>query len=253
MTNIADDLYLGNFTGQQGLSLLPTSQENPTAQIGVGPMGRIAFLNIVPLTLSTTNVAASQSTTSITSLALTAGTGTTAGTAPDGSGAAVVVLDVPRAVSISSASDYSGVTVTVVGYDQYGKKLTNTITGPGVGATVNTLKAYKSVLSITLSATVAHSVSAGTADIFGLPYAITDAGYIVSAKWNNALAQDAGTFVAAVTTVPSTAALGDVRGTYKPSTGASDGAKRLVIGMHLTAAQCGSAPTITALLGQPQV
>ena len=45
-----------------------------------------------------------------------------------------------------------------------------------------------------------------------------------STKWNNTLAQDAGTFVAADATSPATSATGDPRGTYLPSS-ASDGTR----------------------------
>ena len=250
--NVGDDLYLGNFEGTQGLCLQTTGQENPTAQIGVGPMGRIAFYNAIPLTIQTANVAVLQAQTANVPLVLAAGTGATLGTAPDGSGLPVIKFDVPRGVSLTSGSNLSAGKVLVTGYDQYGQKMTQLMTNASTN-TVTSLKAFASILSAVPDTTSASTMSIGSSDLFGLPFYIADAGYIVSVKWNETLAPDAGTFVAGVATAPSTNLLGDVRGTYVPSANASNGTRRLVIAMHLTGAQCGSAPTIVGLLGQPQV
>lgn len=247
---VQDDLYLGPL-GPNGFCLVPTAGENPTAQYGCGPMGRIAFLNIAPLTLQTANVAALQAPTSGTALALSAGTGATLGVAPDGSGASVIVFDVARAVSLTSAANLSGFNVLVTGFDVYGQKMTQLLAGPNAN-TVNTLKAFKSVLSVVPQGTSASTLSVGTSDVFGLPFAIADAGYIVSAKWDNTLAQNAGTFVAADATAPATNATGDVRGTFAQAGSASNGSRRLVIAMHLTAGQCGPSATQAGAIGVAQ-
>ncbi len=232
--NVQDDLYLGS-----GFTLGQTSSKNPTLNQGAGPMGRVAFRNIVPLTKQINNIAIAQHTVAATALTLTTGTGITAGTAPDGT--AVKILDCARCLSFTSDADMHLVTLTIVGYDEYWQPMTATRVLPASATVNNTLKAFYAVASITANATDGvNSVSVGTADIFGLPFAVPDAGYLTRVGWNNTLAQDAGTFVAAVQTLPSTAALGDVRGTYAPSS-AADGSKRLVIGMHLQASQCGSA------------
>lgn len=243
---VQDDLYLG----PENFILGTSASENPTAQPGCGPMGRIVFRNIVPLTLQTANVVALAALTANTAMTLAAGTGVTLGTAPDGSGAAVIVFDVARAVSLTSTANLSAINVTITGYDEYGSYMTQTRTGPN-NNTVNTLKAFKSVRSVTPGTTSASTMSVGTSDVFGLQFAMTDAGYLGSVKWANALAQDAGTFVAAVATSPATAATGDVRGTYTPSS-ASNGSRRLVIGMHLNGGQCGYNATQTAAIGVAQ-
>lgn len=238
---VNDDLYLG-------AAVIPVAQTaaNPTLQYSAGPMGRTAFYNIVPLTKQAANVAALAALTASTAMTLAAGTGATAGVAPDGSGRTVIVLDVPRAVSLTSTSDLSAITITIAGFDTYGRPLTQTRLGPN-NTTVNTLKAFKSVLSVTPSATNAGTMSVGMADIFGLPWLAANAGYIMP-KWDNTLAQDAGTFVVGVATNPNTAALGDTRGTYAPSS-AADGSKRLVIWQHLTATQCGPNATTVGAIG----
>lgn len=248
MTNIFDNLHIGAAKTNVG----PVT----SGGFGFGPVGRFYVYDIVPLTLSATNIAASQ-TPGASTLTLTAGTGITKGKDPSGN--TIYILDVPRAITITSGGVDTGITFTVKGYDVYGSLMTQTITG-GSGSAVTTLKAFKSILSITPSAAVATTASAGTSDVFGLPVCVVDAGYITNVKWNETLAADAGTFVPAVTTIPSTALLGDVRGTYKPSANASNGTRRLVVSIALSDLNIGGdtedAPlgqTVAGVLGQPQV
>lgn len=231
--DVGDDLYLGS-----GFTLYGAGAQNPTLQQGSGPLGRVVFRDIVPLTKQAASLAALQHTTNGTALTLVTGTGITAGTAPDGS--AVKILDCPRCLSFTTSADMSAVTLAIVGYDEFWAPMTQNKVLPASATTANSLKAFKYIKSITPNATDGvNNVSVGVADIFGLPFAASDAGYVFSAKWNNTLAQDAGTFVAAVQTIPATALTGDVRGTYAPSS-ASDGVKRLVIGQHLIGSQCGA-------------
>lgn len=240
-----DDLYLGA-APQYG----PPPSGSPTRQQGVGPMGRVAFRNIVPLTLQPDNVAALQHTVANTALALTVGTGITLGVAPDGSGRSIYIFDVARAPSLTSTANLSGMTFTASGFDEYGQPLTARRAGPSTN-TVNFTKAFKSLLSITPSATDgANNVSAGTSDVFGLPFYCADRGYVL-AKWADTLALDAGTLVDGVATDPATALTGDVRGTYTPSS-ASNGSRRLVVWMHLTPTQCGNSATLAGAYGVTQ-
>jgi len=248
--NVQDDLYLGP-SGPSGFDLTPTSGDNPTSQPGIGPAGRIVFRNIVPLTLQVANVAALQALTSGTALTLAAGTGVTLGTAPDGSGASVIVFDVARAVSLTSVSDLSAINVLIVGFDEYGARMSQLRAGPN-NNTVNTLKAFKSVLSVTPQGTSASTMSVGTSDVFGLQYRMIDAAYIVQAKWDNTLAANAGTFVAADQTSPATNATGDVRGTFAQAGNASNGSRRLIISMHVDGSQCGTNATQTNAIGVTQ-
>lgn len=248
MVHFSDDLYLGNM---QALgSLKPTGGGNPTQEAGVGPMGRVAFHNVVPLTASKTNIAASQHMTSGTALTMTAGTGVTAGTAPDGSNSRVMVLDTPRCVSLTSTANLSAINFTLTAFDQYGAKFTSTIAGPNAN-TVNFPKAAVSVLSIVPGTTDGtNNVSAGTSDVFGLPYAVADGNYVIP-RWAGALGFDQGTLVTADATSPATASTGDVRGTYAPSS-PSNGTKRMTIWLHLTEAQCGATATLAGALGVTQ-
>ena len=252
---VSDDIYLGGIL-VGGLTLRSNTVDaigdtvSPVYAQGVGPAGRIFFHNLVPLTKQTNNVALSQHTTLGTTLALTAGTGVTQVNAPDGSGNLVMQFDVPRSVSLTSAggNNFSGVNFTITGYDFIGRLQTQKMVGPN-GTTVNTLKAFMSVLSIVPDTTDGtHNLSAGTSDIFGLPWRVNDATLIVCVKWANTLAQDAGTFAAADATTPATNATGDPRGTYLPSSG-SNGTNRLVIGAHLDGTQCGPQARLANLLG----
>lgn len=252
----SDNLLLGPVVpgGPTAASGLQAGNDvaGPSPQMrGIGPVARVYTYNIVPAALAVNNIALVQTTPGAANLVLTAGAGVTK--IVDATGASRYQLDVPRAVSLTVAAvDLSGINFTIKGYDVYGQPMTQTLAGPNAN-TVNTLKAFYQVTSVAVDAAVGTNVSVGTSDIFGLPVAILDAGYIVKSAWNNTLAQDAGTFVAAVVTSPSTAALGDVRGTYKPSANASNGARRLVLTLHLTGLQVGPQATRVGALGVDQV
>jgi hypothetical protein len=215
---------------------------------GIGPLGREYVYDIVPLTLGTTNVAALQALAGPGNLVLTAGTGVTA-VQKAGFGT-VLQFDVPRAVSLTSAGNDSTLTFTISGFDIYGQPMTQVITGPNA-TTVTTLKAFWQVLSIASSLATVANVSAGTSDVLGVPVIISDAGYIDRAGWAGVLAADAGTFVAADATTPATGATGDVRGTYKPSS-ATNGARRLVMGILLPSTAVGPTATRAGALGVTQ-
>lgn len=179
--------------------------------------------NIAPLTLSATNFRAAASIAGAGSLVLTATAGVTQTTV---NGQTRFVMDVPRNLRFTSAGNDTGITFTVAGFDVYGVPMTETITGANIGI-ASGLKAFFSVTTITASGASAGTVSIGTGDVFGLPYFVRDAGMVVKAGWAGALAQDAGTFTAGVSTTPS-ATTGDVRGTYLPSS-ASNGTRRLAL------------------------
>lgn len=247
MTNIADNLHIG--AASTGIGA------NASGGFGFGPVGRIYVYDIVPLALNATAYAASQSPGS-GAITLSAGTGVTATVV---NGVTRYVADVPRAVTITSGGVDTGITFTVNGYDVYGAPMTQSLAG-GSTATVTTLKAFASIVSVTHTGSAAGTVTIGTADVFGLPVAVVDAGYIIHVGWNGALATNAGTFVAAVQTVPSTSALGDVRGTYAQAGAASNGSIRLVVSIALSdlniggsSAAAGHIQTVVGVKGQPQV
>lgn len=223
----------------------------PSPQMrGIGPLGRIYSYNVIPLTLQTNNIAAAQTTAGAGNLTLTAGTGITANT--NYTGPTRYQLDCPRGIAIASTGNLSAVNFTVNGWDIYDQPMTQTLAGPN-NNTVTTTKAFYQITSIAVSAAVGTNVTVGTSDLFGIPVAVADVGYLIKTAWNSTLADDAGTFTAADTTSPATVSTGDVRGTYRPSANASNGTRRLVLHIHVTGAQASPNATRASALGVPQV
>lgn len=239
---VSDDLYLGPvYAPAQRDPNAPSSPQN-----GIGPMGRVYVWDVLPLTLQATGLATAQAATGGI-VALTAGTGVTTRIAADGT--TRYILDCPRNVSLTAAGA-NAQTALVVGYDQYGQRMTEAFAAPST-STVQGNKAFKEILSITFAATPGSNVSAGFGDKLGLPVCIRDVAYVGDVKWAQTLAADAGTFVAAVTTSPATSSTGDVRGTYTPSS-ASNGTRRLVAMLALTGIQVGPNATRLGALGVDQ-
>jgi hypothetical protein len=241
---ISDDLFMGNAYGPNPPDANPAPME-----AGVGPMGRVYVYDIVPLTLQAAGLASSQNPGSGGSFTLTAGTGVTA--VVDAFGTTRYVLDVPRCVTITAAGANTA-QYKVTGYDAYGQLMTQDLAAPST-STVATTKAFKSIISVTNRNATAgtNGLTVGFNDKLGLPVRVTNAGYIVKVAWNSALAQDAGTFVAADTTDPATASTTDVRGCYTPSS-AADGTKRLVMAIALPGAAVGPQSTRAGAFGVTQ-
>lgn len=216
--------------------------------------GAFQTIDMVPATLSATNVAAAQTMTANTALTLAA-----ASTGISVLAAAFTVLPtglvVPagalqidaaptwqsygtsgamqgwlgaacgRAVSLTSAANLSAINFTLVAYDVWGVLFHSTIAGPDAN-TVTFPKCAKWVLSITPNTTSASDVSAGTADVYEFPLMAQDVTDTLI-WWAGTLDTGAtGTFTAPDATSPATAATGDVRGKYAPAS-ASNGANRL--------------------------
>jgi hypothetical protein len=242
MTHFGDSLFLGPAATEVGAGFFSDGG------LGFGPIGRVYVVDMVPVALNASGYAASQS-PGASPLRLSAGAGITA--IVDAYGITRYTADVPRGVTITSGGNDSGITFLIRGYDQYNSPMSQTVTGANVG-TVTTTKTFKSVISITPSAAVASTVTAGTADLFGMPVAVLDRGYIGNIGWANILADNGGTFTTADQTNPATSLTGDVRGTYAQTGAASNGSNRLVIEILLSEANIGLQQTIVGVLGQPQ-
>jgi hypothetical protein len=217
--------------------------------LGVGPLGRIYVWDTVPQALVANNIAASQTPAAAGAVTLTAGTSVKSVVTTNGT---VLQLDVPRAVSVTTgAGTPTARNFTVSGYDYYGQAMSEVIASSAVASTaVNGKKAFYQISGITVSGGTVVAITIGTTDILGIPVRVTDAGYIARAGYNNTLAQDAGTFVAAATATATTTT-GDVRGTYVPSA-ATDGIKRLVMGILLPAIAVGPNAIRVGALGVTQ-
>jgi len=233
-----DDLWLGPATGPQTAGWANAGNPGVIGQ-GVGPMGRVYIFDIVPVAAAATAVSAAQAIAAAGN-ALINGTQATSG---------VATLGAVRAVSIvTSSAANTAQTVTLTGTDYYGQTQTQTVTLNGTTAVVTT-KTFKTITQVAVSASITGTISVGTADVFGLPYAVTNAGYLLRTGWDNVVSDNAGTFVAADTTSPATATTGDVRGTYAQSGNAANGSRRLVIAIGMTAIQAGPNATQTAAIG----
>ena len=244
MPQFSDDLFLGSATTYMGMNL---GDPSPMSQ-GVGPLGRIYVWDSVPLAKGNANIAAASVWTS--SVTLTAGTGVTSTTTA--AGTAVLQLDVPRVVTVTTgAGTPTTRNVTVSGFDIYGQAMSEVIvTGTVQSTTTAGKKAFSQISTVTISGSAVVTVSVGTGDVFGSPIRFTNLGYLSRVGWNNVLAEDAATAVSAVTTTATTTT-GDVRGTVAPSS-AADGAKRLVVAVLLPALAAGPNATRTGALGVTQ-
>jgi hypothetical protein len=234
MPQYSDDLWLGNATGSQSQGWAGPGQ----VYRGVGPLGRVYIYDIVPATISATAVSAAQAIAAAGNALINGGSAT----------GGVATFNVCRNVSIvsSSASDTTQ-TVTVTGTDFWGQAQTSTLTINGT-TTVNGLKGFKTITRAAVSAAFVGNLSIGMGDTFGLPYRVLDAGYLLRTGWAGAVADNAGTFTAA-DTATATSTTGDVRGTFLPATSASNGTRRLVIAIGLTAIAAGPDATQTGAIG----
>ena len=217
--------------------------------LGVGPLGRIYVFDTVPQALVANNIAATQTPAAAGAITLTAGTSVKSVVTNNGT---VLQLDVPRAVSVTTgAGSPTSRNFTVSGYDYYGQAMSEVIASSGTASTaVNGKKAFYQISGITVSGGTVVAITIGTTDILGLPVRVTDRGYSVDVGWDNTLAADTGTLTVAATATATTTT-GDVRGTFTPST-ATDGIKRLVMGILLPAIAVGPNATRIGALGVTQ-
>ena len=245
---ISDDLMLGPvFSGRR-------NSDGPSPmELGVGPMGRTYCFDVVPAASNTTtsqNEIAQSQNLPAGALTLTAnGTTTTTGTSNQGT--TVIVLDCCRTVAVYSGADLSTKTLTIVGYDQYGQKMSQTITAPNT-TTVQTTKCFKQIESITSSGAIASALVVGLGTGIELPYRMTDLGYMTNCMYNQTAIAITSTLVkVADVTSPATTSTTDVRGYV--ICGQTDGTKRLVCGLMLPALASGPNATRIGALGVTQV
>lgn len=231
MTQFSDTLFLG--AAQTGI----TTDNN--GGVGVGPIAPIYVYDVVPAALAANNVATSQSKASAGTLTLTAGAGVTQTTAPDGT--TVYALDCERNIRITSGGNDSGRTFTVTAYDDYWQKLSQVVTGANAG-TAATTKAARYLASVSVSGATASNVTVGTGDVFGLPFLLKHKNYATFIKWDGTHIDNTATIVVG-DPLPATTTTGDVRGTITP-TSASDGSRRLTVGIYLPIATA-SGPNAT--------
>lgn len=209
--------------------------------------------NIQPLTAAANNIAAAQ-------IAANAGYLTLATAAPIAATNNLitgVTLDCQRGLTITGNANTAAANYVVYGLDNYLNAVGEQITGPVGANTTTSVKTYRYVTAIHVSAGTVANVEVGTGDVFGLPYylpsltngnaptaATTRADLVVSPYWNNlpisftingngALA--ASTAIVGGDARTATNATLDVRGTVTPPS-ASDGTKWLALHLMVAAA-----------------
>lgn len=144
-----------------------------------------------------------------------------------------------RTLSITGVGAGAGGAFLVTGYDVYHQLMTQTITVAAGVNTVNSLKAFKYVVSVVPQFSDAQNYSVGWGDVFGLNLR-SDLFEHTDIKWGGKVPVIGTGYLKAVATNPATAATGDVRGTVNVSTlaspvgAASNGALRLVIAQRVT-------------------
>lgn len=215
MTQFSDGIRVGDAYYGRAVGSQPAGRQDRGAAISP-----IQIYSATPATLDADGIAAAQAVAGAGNLTLNGAL------ASGGS----VTFDVPRAVQIASsnAGDTTQ-TATFTGTDVYGAALVQTLTFNGTNAVSGT-KAFKTITSVAISAALAGNATAGSTDIFGLPFRANNRSAVLTA-WNSAFVTT-GTFTAAVTTSPATATTGDVRGTYAPPD-AANGTKTLRLWIFL--------------------
>jgi len=148
----------------------------------------------------------------------------------NGANVLVWVLDVPRNVTglVAHATTSIAMTVTINGYDQYGKPMSELLTfgASASDVVVDGLKSFKYIYSFALTSAsdaTANTLDLGWGDVLGLPYtlpALSDF-FTNGTYFNEVLEATAPTVVKADATTATTST-GDVRGTVNLNT-AMDG------------------------------
>lgn len=239
--------------------------------------GTFAVVDQIPSAISAVNIAASQTPVAGTPLTLvsTTGSGITVGAtainrvtgvsytgllaidgaagtvtyAANATGSQVIQAYDPtkaisRTVRITSVGNDSAATFTISGYDIYGQKMTQAVTGANAGVASST-KAFKYISSITPAGTLSGSaVTVGTGDVYGFPLASFSFPYVDIYWANTFITSSTGYTSAVVTTATSTT--GDVRGTYATQT-SSDGTKQLVVFQNISPVNIGTSTSVTGV------
>ena len=126
MPQFSDDLFLGTAQTYMGVNTNSALGDPSSMDLGVGPVGRVYVWDTVPAAKAANNLVTSTTPTVAGSLTITAGAGVTAVTLANGSSA--YQLDVPRAVSVATASGtHASANLTVSGYDYYGQAMSEVI------------------------------------------------------------------------------------------------------------------------------
>jgi len=136
-----------------------------------------------------------------------------------------VILDVPRNITFQSAKNDAAVKLYVVGKDEYGQTMAETITGPN-NTTVAGVKAFKSIHDLQISAQTVSKINVGVRNVLGLPYHLSSKGKFLGFYVNGSVIssatdmQNITTGLALACDSGTTERALDVRGTVELKAGA---------------------------------
>lgn len=229
---------------------------------GAGAGGKPLFTTVASITSSTAFTVADAATTTVTAQPIGAADANLVTPEPFISYGAARMFEpamaCARSVSITATNaGATGGAFTVVGYDIYGVRMTETLTHAGGATTISGVKCFKYILSVTPAFTDAQTYSVGTLDTYG--FALRADLFESSMIHMNAALITASTgYTAPVLTDPATATTGDVRGKYAVQTAANGSAvgtgRRLRLAYQLQPYQIGDAnpTTYKSLFGVSQ-
>ena len=154
-------------------------------------------------------------------------------------GATYLNLDVARNITLRCCAVLASTPINVVGTDLYGNTQYEILKCTTAGATIQGVKAFKTITSISTTGVHATTVRMGTGNKFGLPFHITHkgkvAGAFVDGHTATGLTVAVGNSYAATTSTPTASSgAADVRGTVLPAP-APDGTKRFAVLMEVDA------------------
>lgn len=221
-TNFSDGVSLGNAGGEGDTRINPLTLTY--ASSGGGgfqgvPIAPIAMYTVVPVT----GTLASAQTVTSANFTLTGLGGITTTTI---GGTLYYNLGCARTIVFTGqVTPQTAIVMVVSGKDPYLQNVTQTLTGPTGTGTAETLKAIQYIAGVYASGNTTSAIAIAAGDKFGMPFCVTSVDF-VQLSWGGTKVTSSGGFSGAVTTSPSTAALGDVRGVYTTSS-ASDGSRRL--------------------------
>ncbi len=224
MTQFSDGIRVGYAGGVSDTRVVPARSWSGGGIQGV-PSEPIAIYTGVPVTGT---LAALQTVTSANFTLSSAGgiTTTTIG------GTLYYDLGMARTLVFTGAvTPQVAIPMVISGRDPYLQVLTQTMTGPTGTGTAETLKTFRYIAGVFASGNTTSAISIAAGDKFGLPLCVTSVDF-VQFSWAGTKVTSSAGFSGAVTTSPSTAALGDVRGVYSVSS-ASDGVKRFTAWINI--------------------
>jgi hypothetical protein len=174
-------------------------------------------------------------------------------------GATIIEFDVPRNLTFVCCGNSTGVYLKVIGLDQYGDAMAETIQGASQTAVASGQRCFKSIHTLYSTAKFPDIVTLGTGNRLGLPFHLADVGKLVAASAGGVGITVSGVHATAImipfigassaTTISTVNGNPDVRGSIKFIAPALDGSTRftaLMVVDHTTSRKAFGPPQVTA-------